>query len=206
MQRPAANRTSLSHSARLAALGFAAVAGLATSAQAHTGVGATDGLASGFGHPLGGLDHVLAMLGVGLWAAQQGGRRTWLLPLGFMAVMIGGAALGAAGVALPFAERGIALSVLVLGALIAGCVRLPALAGALLVGAFAIVHGHAHGAEMPTTVGALRYASGFLASTALLHAAGIGLGLALQRGTAGPRLTRALGAATAVAGLLLLVG
>ena len=188
------------------ALAALALVALASSAQAHAGHGA-DGLASGLTHPLTGLDHLLAMLGVGLWAAQQGRRRTWLLPLCFLAVMAGGAALGAAGVALPFAERGIALSVLVLGVLVAGCVRLPTLAGALLVGAFAIVHGHAHGAEMPAGAGAVAYASGFLASTALLHLAGLGLGSALATGReAGPRLARALGAATAVAGLLLLVG
>src|SRR5262249_3958276 len=151
--------------ARLAALALVALASLSTAVQAHTGVGAAQGFGSGLAHPLTGLDHVLAMVTVGLWAAQQGGRRVWLLPLGFMAVMIGGAALGAAGVALPGAERGIALSVLVLGALVAGCVRLPALAGALLVGAFAIVHGHSHGAEMPATAGGLSYAAGFLGST-----------------------------------------
>jgi urease accessory protein len=198
-------RASVVRQARPLALGVLTVAALASSAQAHAGHGA-ESLGSGFGHPLTGLDHVLAMIAVGLWAVQQGGRRVWLLPLCFVAVMIGGAALGATGVGLPFAEGGIAMSVLVLGALVAGCVRLPAVAGALLVGAFALFHGHAHGAEMPAGAGAVGYATGFLAATALLHAAGLGLGLALQRGSTAPRLARTLGAATAVAGLLLLVG
>lgn len=188
---------------RFAALGLASLVGLCSSAHAHAGH-AADSFASGLAHPLSGLDHLLAMVAVGLWAAQQGGRRTWLLPLCFLALMAGGAALGAAGVALPGVELGIAMSLLVLGVLIAACVRMPAVASALLVGVLAIVHGHAHGAEIPAKAGAASYATGFLVVTALLHAAGIGLGIALQRGAAGPRLTHTLGAATAVAGLLLL--
>jgi urease accessory protein len=187
------------------ALSLFVVAVFAGSANAHPGHG-SDGLGSGFAHPFTGLDHLLAMLAVGLWAAQQGGRRMWQLPLVFLALMAGGAALGAAGVAMSGIETGLAMSLLVLGVLIAGCVKLPALAGALLVGAFALVHGHAHGAELPANAGALGYAAGFLASTALLQATGLGLGLALRRGESGPRLARTLGAATAIAGVLLLIG
>lgn len=132
--------------ARLIALGLA---GLPTAALAHTGVGDTAGLVHGFLHPMGGLDHVLAMLAVGVLAALLGGRALILVPLSFVAMMAVGFVLGLGGVALPLVELGIALSVIVIGAAAAWGGRLPVAAAMSLVGAFAIFHGHAHGAEMP---------------------------------------------------------
>jgi len=171
-------------------------------AHAHTGVGPTHGFASGFSHPLGGLDHLCAMLAVGLWAAQMGGRARWAVPLSFVSVMAVGGALGMAGMSLPFAEQGIVLSVLTLGVLIAASARLPLVASVILVGLFAVCHGHSHGAEMPETASGLFYAGGFILATTMLHAFGIGLGMALQ-GVAKPRLVRVMGAAIAICGIAL---
>ncbi len=151
--------------------------------------------AAGFVHPFTGLDHLLAMLAVGLWAAQLGGRWTWAVPLAFVASMALGGALGFAGVNLPFVEPMIAASVLVLGLLVALQVRLR-YSGLVLVGAFAIFHGIAHAAEMPAETPRLVYAAGFVLATALLHAAGVGLGLL-------PR-ARWAGVPVALAGLWLL--
>jgi urease accessory protein len=150
-------------------------------AYAHTGVGDTSGFISGLAHPLGGLDHICAMVGVGLWAAQRGGRAIWLAPLAFMLVMAIGGALGIAGVYIPFVEPGILASVLVLGIMVMMAVRLPLVATAGLVGLCALFHGHAHGTEMPLTAAGLEYGLGFLLATALLHACGVGLGLLTTR-------------------------
>jgi urease accessory protein len=176
-------------------------------AAAHPGHGDAGGLAHGFLHPLGGLDHVLAMVAVGLYAALLGGRALWLVPATFVAVMALGGALGAAGYALPSVEVGIALSVVVLGAVIALRVSLPTLAAMAMVGIFAVFHGHAHGAEMPQNLTGYEYAAGFLAATALLHGAGIALGLGMGRlsGLDGRRATQAAGGAVALAGLALLM-
>jgi urease accessory protein len=176
-------------------------------AAAHPGHADAGGLAHGFMHPLGGLDHVLAMVAVGLYAALLGGRALWLVPATFVAVMALGGALGAAGYALPSVEVGIALSVVVLGAVIALRVSLPTLAAMAMVGIFAVFHGHAHGAEMPQNLTGYEYAAGFLAATALLHGAGIALGLGMGRlsGLDGRRATQAAGGAVALAGLALLV-
>ena len=114
-------------------------------------------------HPLGGLDHVLAMVAVGLYAALLGGRALWLVPGTFVAVMALGGALGMAGYALPYTEIGIALSVIVLGLAVALRISLPTLAAMALAGLFAIFHGHAHGAEMPQDLSGYEYAAGFLA-------------------------------------------
>jgi len=146
-------------------------------AQAHTGVGPTTGFAHGLTHPVTGLDHICAMVAVGLWAVQRGGRALWLIPFVFVSVMALGGALGAAGVALPFVEKGIIASVLILGVLIAAAVRLPLLVSVFLVGLFALFHGHAHGAEMPDTASGLAYGLGFILATVGLHFCGIGLGL-----------------------------
>jgi urease accessory protein len=132
--------------------------------------------AAGFVHPFTGLDHLLAMLAVGLWAAQLGARWTWAVPLAFVGSMALGGALGFAGVSLPFVEPMIAASVLVLGLVVAVGVRLRWSALGL-VGIFAVFHGIAHAAEMPHEVSRLVYASGFVLATALLHAAGVGLGM-----------------------------
>jgi urease accessory protein len=169
-------------------------------AQAHPGVpGHTHGFANGLAHPLTGLDHICAMVAVGLWAAQ---RALWLVPSVFVSVMILGGVLGMAAVPIPFVEPGIAASVLVLGVLIAAAVRLPLPASALLVGLFAVFHGYAHGAEMPASASGLAYGLGFVAATASLHLSGIGLGLLAQRfGSA--RLVRYAGAAIAACGIYL---
>jgi len=152
-----------------------------------------------------GLDHVLAMVAVGLWAAQIGGRSRWALPAAFVALMTAGGALGMAGVHLPMVETGILLSVLVLGAVIAAALRPPMAVGMALVGMFALFHGHAHGSEIPAAASGIAYATGFILATAALHGCGVGLGMLAQR-----RMTllpvRMAGAAIAVAGLCLWLG
>lgn len=177
-------------------------------ALAHSGHGDAAGFTHGFLHPLGGLDHVLAMVAVGLYAALLGGRALWLVPATFVTVMALGGAAGVAGYALPYAEIGIALSVVVLGVAVALRVSLPTLAAMALVGVFAVFHGHAHGAEMPQNLSGYEYAAGFMLATALLHGAGIALGLGMGRlgEIGGRRLTQATGGAMALAGVVLLVG
>jgi urease accessory protein len=172
-------------------------------AQAHPGLpGHTHGFACGLAHPFSGLDHLCAMVAVGLWAAQRGGRALWLVPSAFVSVMILGGVLGMAAVPLPFAEAGIVASVLVLGVLVAAAIRLPLPAGAGLVGVFALCHGYAHGAEMPDSASGLAYGLGFIAATAGLHLLGIGFGLLAQRfGSA--RLVHCAGAAVAEFGVCL---
>jgi urease accessory protein len=176
-------------------------------AYAHTGVGNASGFVHGFVHPIGGLDHVLAMVTVGLFAAHLGGRALWLVPASFVTMMAAGGALGFYGVNLPFIEVGIALSVVVLGAVVALQANLPLAAAMSLVGLFAVFHGHAHGAEMPMEVSAAGYGAGFLIATALLHATGIGIGLSLGKLAYGParRVSQLAGAAIAITGLSLLV-
>ena len=141
-------------------------------------------------------------------AAEIGGRALWLVPATFVAVMALGGALGVAGLPLPFFEIGIALSVVVLGGMVALSRETSMLAAAGIVGLFAVFHGYAHGAEMPADADGLAYAGGFMAATALLHAAGIGLGMAVARlnTVTGPLLVRSAGALAAVAGLGLLAG
>lgn len=173
-------------------------------AFAHTGH-ETAGLLQGLAHPLSGLDHLLAMLAVGLWAAQAGGRATWLVPLSFLLAMAVGGALGMAGAPLPVVELGIAGSVLVFGLLVMSGARLPLAAGALLTGLLAVFHGHAHGTEMAAGGSALLYGLGFLAATAGLHGLGLAAGL-LARREWSARLLRAGGAAISAAGLVLLGG
>jgi urease accessory protein len=164
-------------------------------AAAHPGHGDAGGFAHGFMHPLGGLDHVLAMVAVGLYAAT------------FVGVMALGGAAGVAGYALPYTEMSIALSVVTLGLAIALRVSLPTLAAVALAGVFAVFHGHAHGAEMPRDLSGYEYAAGFLAATALLHGAGIALGLGMGKLSelGGRRVTQAAGGAMALAGVALLV-
>ncbi|MGQ9368717.1 HupE/UreJ family protein [Azospirillum sp. ST 5-10] len=162
----------------LAAAAGIAAALLAAPALAHTGHPEGAGFVHGVLHPLGGIDHLLAMVAVGLWAARQGGRAVLLLPAAFVVMLVGGAALGMAGVALPAVEAAIAASVAVLGLLALLNRRLPLAAGMALVGAFAVFHGHAHGAEMPAGADALGYGLGFVAATVLLHAAGVVTALA----------------------------
>jgi urease accessory protein len=177
-----------------------------SAAAAHPGHADAGGFAHGFMHPLGGPDHVLAMVAVGLYAALLGGRALWLVPATFVAVMALGGAFGAAGYALPYTEVGIALSVVVLGLAVALRVSLPTLAAMALAGVFAVFHGHAHGAEMPQNLSGYEYAAGFLAATALLHGAGIALGLGMGRSSApgARRVAQAAGGAMALAGVVLL--
>jgi urease accessory protein len=171
-------------------------------AHAPTGVGGTSGLAEGAVHPLAGWDHLLAMLTVGLWAGQRGGRAVWLVPLAFIAVMAMGGALAVGGISLPWVEPGVAASVLVLGTLVAAAVRLPVAASAALVAAFALVHGHAHGAELPATASGLAYAVGFMATTAGLHLCGVAAATFWQR-TGAAATVRIAGGAMAACGLYL---
>jgi urease accessory protein len=172
-------------------------------AQAHPGwPGHTHGFANGLAHPLTGLDHILAMVAVGLWAAQRGGRALWAVPLAFVSVMALGGIFGLMGGALPFVETGIATSVLVLGVLIAASVRLPLLMSVLIVGLFALFHGYAHGAEMPATASGLDYGMGFILATVSLHLAGIGLGLTVRR-WGSMQLIRCAGCAIAICGAFL---
>jgi urease accessory protein len=198
----------MTSSLKRAAAAAALLAAMSSVALAHPGHGDAGGLAHGFLHPLGGLDHVLAMVAVGLFAAHLGGRALWLVPATFVAVMALGGALGMAGTGLPFVETGIALSVVVLGLAVALRISVPTLAAMALVGFFAIFHGYAHGAEMPVDASGASYAAGFLAATALLHGAGIALGIAVARlgEFAGRRSVQVAGGAMALAGVAILVG
>jgi urease accessory protein len=153
----------------------------ATPALAHTGAGSVSGFASGFSHPMGGLDHLLAMIAVGVLAAQQGGKAVWLLPVSFVAMMVVGGALGIAGVAMPFVELGIVGSVIVLGAVIALGKHMPTGAAMALVGVLAVFHGHAHGTEMPIDASGVEYGLGFALATAILHAVGLGIGFGAKK-------------------------
>ncbi|PTD97799.1 HupE/UreJ family protein [Pseudothauera lacus] len=158
---------------------------------------------SGLGHPLGGFDHLLAMLAVGLYAARQSGRQRWALPTAFVLAMLAGAGLGALGIMLPAVEAGIATSVLVLGLLIAFAARLPVAAALPLVATFALFHGHAHHAEMGEGTLAT-YAAGFALATAALHGAGYLVGRWVPQTLWAQRLQRAAGAFIAGAGAVFL--
>lgn len=177
---------------------------LAGAAQAHTFGAHGAGFGAGIAHPFLGPDHLLAMLAVGVWAAQLGGSALWRVPLTFMAMMALGGAIAFAGVALPAVETGIAGSVLILGLLIAAAARFPVPASMLLVGAFAVFHGHAHGGELPQSASAMLYGLGFLLATGALHAAGAGLGTLLARGVS-VAWVRVAGGGIAAAGLALWV-
>jgi len=181
---------------------------LPTAAWAHPGHGAAVGFVHGFVHPVTGIDHVLAMVAVGMFAAKLGGRALWAVPLTFVSVMALGGALGVAGIGVPFVEAGIAISVIVLGLAVALRWQWPVAAAMALVGVFAIFHGHAHGAEMPVDASGLEYGLGFMLATALLHAVGIGLGLGIARfgRTTSPRVVQISGTAMAVAGVGILTG
>ncbi|MGR9037284.1 MAG: HupE/UreJ family protein [Gammaproteobacteria bacterium] len=183
---------------------FGAMTLLPISVFAHTGIGETHGFGAGFSHPIGGADHLLAMLAVGLWSAQMGGRALWLLPGAFVALMLAGGGLAIAGIGLPFVEQAILLSVLVLGALIAAASRQPPSACTFIVGLFAVFHGHAHGAEMPLTSAAVSYSLGFASATILLHAAGVAAGIILNK-FAIEKAVRWGGAAIALGGVYLAI-
>jgi urease accessory protein len=185
-----------------------ATVALPTVAAAHPGHDGTPGFIHGFLHPLGGLDHIIAMVAVGLFAARLGGRALWLVPASFVVTMAAAGVAGMAGFALPYVEAGIALSILVLGAAIALETTMPVAAAMGLVALFAVFHGHAHGAEMPETMSGLAYGAGFVAATAALHALGIGFGLFIGRAGEmfGRRVLQVGGTAAALAGAALLAG
>ena len=169
-------------------------------AFAHPQKGEAVGFLTGFRHPISGLDHVLAMVAVGLWGAQLGAPAIWLLPVAFPMVMAMGGMLGLMGVALPGIEYGIAASAILLGAAVMFEARPPLAVAAALVSVFAIFHGHAHGTELPTGQDALLYSMGFVMATGCLHAAGIGIGT-VHRWSWGRFLLRAGGAGIAAGGV-----
>lgn len=179
---------------------------LPDAAFAHVIAGEPGGLAHGFLHPLGGIDHMLAMAAIGVIAWQLGGRALWLLPATFIAVMAAGWGLAMADVAMPHVEIGIAASVIVFGLAILLGAKAPLILYATLAAIFALFHGYAHGAEMSASDAPMRYAAGFVTATALLHAGGIGIGAALGRlGGASGAALRAAGLAVASVGSWILV-
>jgi urease accessory protein len=166
------------------------------------------GFVHGFEHPTGGLDHILAMVAVGVFAFVLGGRALWLVPLSFLAMMVVGFAMGINGVNLPFVELGIALSSVVIGGAAALKAPIPVAGAMALVGVFAVFHGHAHGAEMPESAGGLLYAAGFVAATAALHGVGIAAALGVSRlvGKHDQVIARIAGAVFALGGIGVLFG
>lgn len=188
-------------------LSAAIFAAAAAPAFAHLNPDEHGSFMAGFSHPLFGMDHILVMVAVGLWAAQlaQNGKRSalWIVPASFVGTMAVGFALALSGVALPFVEPGILASVIALGLLVAMAVRLPTAACAAIVAIFALFHGHAHGGELGSA-GAFQFGVGFVIATALLHLAGIAAGLGISRFS--PYVARALGGITALLGLSLVFG
>lgn len=177
---------------------------IATAALAHSDPH-PGGFISGFSHPIKGWDHVVAMVAVGLWGAVLGAPALWLLPVVFPLVMAFGGALGVIGVPLPMVETGVALSGVVLGLLIAFAVRAPVWVAAVIVGIFAVFHGHAHGTELPNAANPLAYGIGFVIATGLLHLTGIGLGVAVSS-SLGRVAVRAIGVGIAAVGGAFLFG
>lgn len=177
-------------------------------AFAHTGHGDVAGFMHGLEHPIGGLDHVFAMFAVGVLAFVLGGRALLVVPLGFVGMMLTGFILGLAQVHLPLVEGAVALSSIVIGVMAATQRRVPVAVATALVGAFAVFHGFAHGAEMPVSASGLGYALGFVISTAVLHIAGIGASMALARLSDRYRFpaSRLLAAACALGGVGVLAG
>jgi urease accessory protein len=172
---------------------------LAQPALAHEQAGVGGGLVSGLLHPLTGMDHMIAMVAVGIWGAQLGAPAIWVLPITFPLVMALGGVLGVLRIPLPVPEVAIALSALILGVAVATRLRLPFAAAAVVVAVFAIFHGHAHGAELPSAANPLAYGVGFVVATGLLHVCGIAIGT-LTRWPAGERLIQGLGVVIAALG------
>lgn len=168
--------------------------------MAHTGTGLAGGFQSGFLHPFSGFDHLLAMVSVGLWGAFLGRPLIVALPVIFPTVMAIGGVMGIAGVPLPPVEIGIAVSVLVLGAMIAGKVRAPVWLASLIVAVFAIFHGYAHGKELPSAADPVGYSAGFVLATGMLHVVGIGIGVIADR-PGGEVVVRGLGAMVMLTGI-----
>ena len=182
-----------------------AVLSISSVAYGHQGGGITGGFISGFVHPILGWDHVAAMVAVGLWGAFLGNPAIWILPVVFTLVMAFGGALGVMGIPIPSIETGIAVSAIVLGAMVAFAIRPPLWVAAILVGVFAIFHGHAHGTELPSAANPLAYSAGFVISTGLLHLSGIAIGL-LVRWPAGKIAVRTCGVIISLAGVGFLSG
>jgi urease accessory protein len=181
-------------------LALAALSLFAGTAAAHTGDHGGTGFAGGLAHPFMGLDHLLAMLAIGVWAAQQGGRALWAVPAAFVGAMLLGGAVGLAGWTLPQVETAIALSVLLLGLLISYRRQWSVAAGMAIAAVFSVFHGYAHALEMPLGAAPWLYAAGFALATAVLHGAGI------VGGHLGGRWMRLAGVAIAASGLALVVG
>lgn len=173
-------------------------------AFAHQGPHYAFSLQSGLLHPVTGLDHMLAMVAVGLWAGFNGGRAVWAWPLAFVAAMLAGGAAGMAQIAIPYVEPGILASLVLLGLIVAMGLKAPTAVGAVLVALFALAHGYAHGAEIPAGASVLAYAAGFAAATALLHLAGIAIVRTAGQG-AGLVAVRGAGALVALSGLVLFI-
>jgi urease accessory protein len=189
---------------RIAAQLACAILALApVAALAHEETGKAAGFLAGLSHPVSGLDHVLAMIAVGLWGAVLGAPAIWMLPVAFPMTMALGGLLGILGIPLPGVEVGIAVSAIVLGAMVLADIRPPLRLAAAIVAFFAVFHGYAHGRELPAGTSALLYSLGFVAATGLLHATGIGIGL-IRRWEWGRGVLRGAGAAIATAGLYFL--
>ena len=189
----------------LAAIILGLSAGLA---EAHVGHGSTTGFVHGFIHPVSGIDHILVMVAVGMFAVILGGRALWLLPSSFVGMMVVGGMLGNLGVHIPFVEFLITLSVIILGAAVTLQWRAPVMLAVALVGFFAVFHGHAHGAEMPSDVSPFGYGLGFVLATLALHVAGLSLGLAAKTNSKllNSKALRLGGGAMTIAGVGLLGG
>jgi urease accessory protein len=185
-------------------LPLAAVLITSSPALAHSESGAAIDFAGGFTHPIFGPDHVIAMVAVGLWGAFLGVPAIWVLPVVFPLVMAAAGALGVFGVPLPGVEIGIAFSAIALGGMVAFAAKPPLWAAAILVGAFAVFHGHAHGAELPVGADAIAYSMGFVVATGMLHVSGIAFG-GLSHWPAGRVAVRAAGGVIALIGIAYLV-
>jgi urease accessory protein len=186
-------------------LALAALVATTAPAFAHLNPQEHGSFMAGFSHPLFGLDHILVMIAVGLWAAQIGGKALWAVPAAFVTTMAIGFGLAVSGIGLPFVEPAILASVVALGLLVAMAVKLDTVVSAAIVAVFALFHGHAHGGELGAA-GALQFGIGFVVATALLHGAGIGLGLGIARLSGGALAARIIGGLTALTGLVLAFG
>lgn len=172
--------------------------------HAHIGVGDTSGFLHGFGHPISGLDHLLAMVAVGIWAAQIKGKAIWVVPITFVSTMVIGGTIGITGIHIPYVEQGIILSVLILGVFIAATVHLPLSLSSAVVGLFALFHGHAHGTEIPAAISGVSYGIGFAMSTAILHLSGICFSVFFQK-IFRLQVVRFAGVAIALGGIYLFI-
>ena len=186
---------------RLILICAALTGALVSPALAHTGVGQTNSFVSGIAHPLNGVDHILAMVAIGLWGVLVGGRAIWVWPMAFVATMLAGFATATLGLRVPFVEPAIWSSTIILGLLVALAAKAPVWLGAAIAGLFAFFHGHSHGTEA-ATAGLLPYAAGFALATGGLHTAGIGLGRLAECST-GKVAIRAMGGFAILVGALI---